>query len=166
VTNSFEMRRVAVGLGAAAVFTLVYLVAAPPTRRWVAEHVAAPVIAATAGPGLNVAPRASPPSVVVSTGSRALAAYSVPLGVLFFLPALLLLAVAPDRPYWMLFAAYLIAVGVLDLGVVAAGTAWGGGWFAFHQFLDGYVIRPTSIAVPLLFLDHHRRATARAATRQ
>jgi hypothetical protein len=145
-------------------FALVYLVAAPPVRRWAAEHVAAPILAASAGSAMSVAPRASPPSVVVHTEDRELAAYSVPLGVLFFIPALLLIGVAPHRPYWVLFGAYLILLGLLDLGVVAAGLAWWSGWLAVHQFLDGYVIRPTSIAVPLLFLDHHRRATSRATT--
>ena len=89
-------RRVAIGAGAAAVFAVLYLLVAPPARRWTAEHVAAPILNAAAGPdaGVTITPRADPPSVLVSTSATELAAYSIPLGVLFFVPTLLLLAQA------------------------------------------------------------------------
>jgi hypothetical protein len=155
-----------VGAAAAAVFAVAYLLVAPPARGWTAEKIVAPVLAAAGGhdASLTVSARADPPSVLIHARAAQLAAYSIPLGVLFFLPTLLLIAVAPDRPYWGLFASYLVLIGLIDLGVVAAGLAWSGGWFTAHQFIDGYVIRPTSIAVPLLFLEHHRRTRAVAAT--
>jgi hypothetical protein len=157
---------VALGAGAAAAFALVYVLLAPPARRWVAEAVVAPALASLPrAAGLEVLPTADPPSVVVGTAGAALAAYSIPLGVLFFIPALLLLAVAPDRPYWLIFAAYLVLVGLIDLAA-AAGIHWGRAGFVLHEFLDGYVIRPTSIAVPLWMLYALPRSGRRRLSRR
>jgi len=152
-------RRVALGAGAAIAFAVVYLLVAPPTRRWVAESLAAPALAAVPAhvAGTTVAARASPPAVLVEGDGTTLAAYSIPLGVLFFLPALLLLALAPGRPWWLIFAAVLLALGLLDLVAVAAGIRWGRAGFVAHEFMDSYVIRPASIAVPLLMLYARRR---------
>ena len=86
--------------------------------------------------------------------------YSVPLGILFFLPALLLIGAAPRRPWWLVHAAVLLALGALDLAVVAAGLRWGSGWLTLHTFIEGYVIRPASIAVPLVLLFRGRAAGA------
>jgi hypothetical protein len=160
------IRRTAIGVVAAAVFAVAYVLAAPSARGWAAEHLVAPILTAAAGDdaGLTVSAAADPPSVVVSARAAQLASYSIPLGVLFFLPALLLIVVAPDRPYWALFAGYLVLIGLIDLGVVAAGLAWSRAWLTAHLFIDSYVIRPTSIAVPLLFLEHHRRTRAVAET--
>lgn len=152
-------RRTAIGFGAAAAFAVVYLLVAPPARRWTAEHVAAPILDAAAGRGggVVVTPRDDPPSVMVSAGANELAAYSIPLGVLFFVPTLLLLAIAPDRPYPLVFIAILLTLGLVDLAAVAAGLQWGRAGFIVHSFIESYVTRPASIAVPLWFLYGHRR---------
>ncbi len=155
-TGSF--RRIALGAGAAAAFALVYLLLAPPARRWCAESVFAPALAGLPGAErVSVEARLDPPGVRVRAGGSELAAYSVPLGLLFFVPALLLLAAAPSRPYWLWFAGYLLLLGLVDLAAIAAGIQWGRAGFVVHQFLDAYVIRPTSIAVPLWMLFAGRK---------
>jgi hypothetical protein len=152
------------GVAAAALFTAVYLLLAPPARRWTAEVVVAPILGAVSS-RVDVTPRPSPPSVAVEAGGEPVVVYSVPLGILFFLPALLLVALAPDRPWWLVHAAVLLVLGALDLAVVAAGLRWGGGWLTLHAFIDGYVIRPASIAVPLLLLHRGRAASVDPAPR-
>jgi hypothetical protein len=156
------IRRVAVGAVAAIAFAIAYVIIAPPARRWAAEHVVAPALATAADSetAITVRPRASPPSVVVDGPAGELAAYSIPLGIMFAIPALLLIAIAPGRPYWLLFGAFLVVLGLLDLAAVGAGVAWGRSWFTVHQFVDLYVIRPSSIAIPLLLLEYHRRRVA------
>jgi hypothetical protein len=147
----------ALGAGAAAAFALVYLLLAPPARRWTAEAVVAPALSALpAASAVDVTPRADPPSVLVSSAGAELAAYSIPLGFLFFVPALLLLAVEPTRQYWLYFAAYLVVLGLVDFAAVSAGIQWGRAGFVLHQFIDSYLIRPTSIALPLWMLFGHK----------
>ena len=143
----------ALGAGAAAAFALIYLLLAPPARRWTAEAVVAPALAALPTASVvDVTPRADPPSVLMTSAGAELAVYSIPLGFLFFVPALLLLVAAPARPYWLWFAAYLVVLGLVDFAAIAAGIQWGRAGFVLHQFIDSYLIRPTSIALPLWML--------------
>jgi hypothetical protein len=147
-------------LAAGAVLVL-FGVLGPPLRRAAAERALAPLVARAARPGAEVAAVASPPSVVLrheAGGGRGEASYSVPGGLLWLLPCLLLAAAAPRRPLWLWLAGLLFALGALDLAAFlagAAGAAWGLG---LHEVLSAYVVRAVGAGGALLMLYAPRLA--------
>ena len=148
-----------------------YAVAVRPARMWAAEHVAFPALAAidtdrargfavTQIPGRADAvwaiPRAllatATPSDVVYGQRDRVAEWAVPVGVLFVLPAMLLVAVFPTRPYWLWLLGYHVAIGLAGFAVFALGVAYVEPAFALYTFSRTYLTETVSLVLPLLLL--------------
>lgn len=134
-----------------------------PARAVLTRHLAYPVLtsvdterARTFNPtlkagGLSIALRSSEPSV--SGG-----AFRAPVGILFLLPALFLVAFFPYRPYWFYFWGVHLVLGLLQLGAVALGVGWTDWGFVLNSFLRGYVVQGVSLAAPIVALYLSRTA--------
>ena len=148
-----------------------YAVALRPARMWVAERVAYPALAAIDTPRARTlavvrldgradavwaVPRAlvgpASPAEVVATERAAVAEWAVPVGVLFVLPAMLLVAVYPTRPYWLWLLAYHVAIGLAGFAVYALGVAYAEPAFALYTFSRTYLTESVSLVLPLLLL--------------
>jgi len=121
-----------------------------PARAWIGTNVLVPAVQSVEterARSFDVAPQplgVSVSSETMGTGMRA------PGGILFLLPALLLVAAFPRRPYWLYLWGYHLGLGALLLGTLCLGVAWADGAFTVHQFLKGPVRTGTSLAAPIL----------------
>jgi hypothetical protein len=140
-----------------------------PARLWVAEHVAYPALAALDTPRAQTlrvvrlphrpdAVWAIPtrlggdPAVAVQDHRDEVGEWAAPVGVIFLLPALFLIAAYPDRPYWLWLLAYHVVLGVVSLGVFAVGVGWFEPAFAVYTFSRTYLAEAVSLVVPLLLV--------------
>ncbi len=154
-------RRILVGMAAAGALALVYFAAWQPVRTWMVEGAAYPALRAIAterAARFEVEVRSVPPAVVIR-GVGEEFAWAAPAGAYFLVPSLLLVGIAPHRPYWAFCGAFLVVVGTLGLGATAVGVGWADWGFALARFLDTYVARPASLAAPLLALTQSLRPT-------
>jgi hypothetical protein len=87
-------------------------------------------------------------TVVGPDGSRS--TMRSPGGILFLLPAVILIAAYPRRPYWLAVAAYVVSFDAVLLALLSAGVAWGDWAFALFAFLSGDVRMATFLGSPLL----------------
>lgn len=83
-------------------------------------------------------------------------------GILFVLPAVMLLLLFPEKPYLVYLFAYHLILGACMIGAVAVGIGWAEWGFAVYRFLIGYFLKATSLAAPLLpfLFPAHRRNVA------
>jgi hypothetical protein len=121
-----------------------------PARAWLPEHVLVPMLEtvstsradqfaiSSSGVGLHVS----------SSGSSA--HMRTPAGILFVLPAAILLGIYPRRPYWAYLWVYQMALGALMLGALGLGIGWTDAGFTVYRFLSGDVYMGTSLAAPLV----------------
>ncbi|HYE94774.1 MAG TPA: hypothetical protein VD962_01080 [Rubricoccaceae bacterium] len=136
-----------------------------PARSALAVHVVAPTL--TALTGTPVEPVDKPPSVRTRSLPEA-RTFSIPAGLHFLLPGLLLVIVAPRRPYWLVLWGLLLALGLVMLGAFGLGLAGVPGGFVAHGFLHVYVVPAASLgaALFLLYGAHLRRALDARTKRQ
>jgi hypothetical protein len=102
---------------------------------------------------------ASPPSV---WGGGGAATYSVPGGLPFLVPGLLL-AAAPRRPYWLILWAVLMALGAVMFGAFVLGTEGVPAGLPVTSFLQNYIVPPLGLGVALLLLARHRQRSHSAS---
>ena len=144
-----------------------YVVALRPARLWTAAHVARPLFEAVETPRasgfvLAVSP-GRPDAVYAVPRDRAdgrdaqqlereggVAEWAAPVGVLFILPAMFLLAAFPARLFWLGLLGYHVAVGAVSMGVFAVGLGWFDPAFAMYTFARTYLTESVSLVVPLL----------------
>lgn len=148
-----------------------YVVALKPARLFVAEHVAYPAFASIETPraeALTVARTPGRPDAVwayptalaagrdaqtvVYENRDAVAEWAAPVGVIFLLPALLLVAVYPSRPFWLWLLGYHVVLGVVSAFVFALGVGYVEAAFAVYTFSRTYLAEAVSLVVPLLLL--------------
>ena len=148
-----------------------YVGALKPARLWVAEHVAYPAFASIDTPRARTLTVARTPGrpdavwayptalaagrdaqTVVTQDRDAVAEWAAPVGVIFLLPALLLVAVYPTRPFWLWLLGYHLALGVASAFVYALGVGYVEAAFAVYTFSRTYLAEAVSLVVPLLLL--------------
>ena len=131
-----------------------YVVVLRPLRAVVAREAAFPLLAQQAAE-IGVQADASQPRTVrlPQTGSEGQDLfYVVPGGLLFLVPAVLLLWRFPHQPYWMALLAAHLAAGVLDLFalyVCLNGLRWGE---PLHYFMAAYALPAIALASSTLAL--------------
>ncbi|MEM6287654.1 MAG: hypothetical protein AAF845_10900 [Bacteroidota bacterium] len=158
-----------VGLAGAAVLLVAYIGAVRPARLWTAEHVAYPLLRAVDTPraeALDIARVPRRPDAVWAIPSRLgvgpeaaiqnhrdeVAEWAAPIGVIFLLPAMFLVAAYPTRPYWLWLLAYHVVLGLVSLAVFALGVGWFEPAFAVYTFSRTYLAEAVSLVVPLLLV--------------
>lgn len=157
------------GLALAVLLFVSYVFAVRPVRLWMAEHVAFPILSAIETPRsatMEIARTARRPDAVwaipVRLGGDAEAAvqehraevaeWAAPVGVIFLLPALFLVALYPHKPYWLWLLAYHLVLGAVSLAVFAVGVGWFEPAFAVYTFSRTYLAEAVSLVVPLLLV--------------
>lgn len=154
------------GLALAGLLLVGYVVALRPARLWTAAHVVYPLLQqvrtdrADAFQLVQIARRpdavfALPREVHPSNADAYIRAeeppqWAAPVGVIFLLPALFLVALFPTRPYWAYLLAYHVVLGVVALGVFAVGLGWWAPAFKAYTFARTYMAETVSLVVPLL----------------
>ena len=154
--------------GVLAGFLLVaYIGGIRPVREWSASHIAYPAFEAIDTPrshALQLVQTPERPEAVFAlpreVGDRDeiqtlvrqpdVAQWVAPVGVLFVLPAMFLIAVFPLRPYWVYLLIYHLAVGVLSFGVFALGVGYLDAAFELYRFSRTYLTEAVSLGVPAL----------------
>ena len=155
------------GLLFAGLLLAFYVAAMRPAREWAATHVARPLFEAVGTPRARafvVATTPARPDAVYAVPRRlydgrdlrqlaregGTAEWSAPVGVLFLLPAMFLLARFPTRAFWLVLLGYHLAVGALSLAVFAVGLGWFEPAFEVYLFTRTYLTESVSLVVPLL----------------
>lgn len=164
------------GLALAVLLFAGYVFGMRPARWWAAEHVAHPLlqtISTERARSFEVVRIARRPDAVFALPRAALGAvpadppaldaaldafvrtqdppqWAAPVGVLFLLPGLFLIALFPDRPYWAWLLAYHVVLGVVAFGAFALGLAAWAPAFKLYTFARTYLAETVSLAVPLL----------------
>ena len=145
-----------------------YVTAIRPARLWTAAYVARPLFEAIDTPrarGYAVLVSPNRPDAVyavpVATADGrdpqqlerediAVAEWAAPVGVLFILPAMFLVAVFPTRLFWAGLLGYHVAIGAVSLAVFAVGLGWFAPAFGLYTFARTYLTESVSLVVPLL----------------
>lgn len=164
------------GLALAALLFAGYVLGIRPARWWATEHVAHPLlqqISTERAETFEVVRIARRPDAVFALPRAALGPvpadpvaadaaldafvrtqdppqWAAPVGVLFLLPGLFLIALFPDRPYWAWLLGYHVALGVVAFGAFALGLAAWAPAFKLYTFARTYLAETVSLAVPLL----------------
>lgn len=133
-----------------------YLWAWTPARTAWVEHGAAPLLTLVAGPESTVTARPAAHTVRVAPSDGDGFTYRAPGGVKFLLPGLFLVVIAPARPRLGGFFAGHLALGVLALGLAAAGTTGLPGGLGLAGFVQTYGVDTYSLAVPVLVFARRR----------
>lgn len=160
--------RAALGLGLAAVMLVAYYAAVRPARVWLAEDVAGPILASLdtprarsfqlqQPPGRRSVVWAVPRDATPATVEARRAQWAAPLGALFLMPALFLVAVFPLRLYWALLLGYHAALGVAAFLAFYVGMGWFAPAFGLYTFSQTYVAETISLVIPLLLFLAGRR---------
>ena len=146
-----------------------YYGALRPVRVWVMQRVAAPVFTAVSAAhpegGYDVVWTPREPTRITAEPRCEGAGepswnFVAPAGTQYVVPALLLVAAFPARPYWLYLLAYHLALGVAGFGAFALALAGHPLAFAVHEFTQTYAVDAVSMGAPvLLFLagDGRRR---------
>jgi len=133
-----------------------------PARTWMGPNVLAPIVQSVdTERAATHRVRAAPMTVIVTGGpDGARTTMRSPGGILFLLPAVILMAVYPRRPYWLAVAAYVVLFDAALLLLLCAGVAWGDWAFALFAFLSGDVRMGTLLGFPLVVFWLRRREDA------
>ena len=141
-------------LGAVALFCVLFFGVWQPIRTVLATRVVHPLVQlATDEPTEAVA---SPPSVRVALADREVA-YSIPGGIHLLIPGLLLVALAPRKPYWFVLWVVLLGIGLILLLLFLLGLTGFGTSFAVGDFIQSYAVPPVSLGLAFLLLSQNRR---------
>ncbi|GAB5534175.1 MAG: hypothetical protein Rubg2KO_04240 [Rubricoccaceae bacterium] len=144
-----------------------YVGAVRPVRDWSAVHIANPVFEAIDTPRSRTlqlvqtpqrpeAVFALPLDVTDATEIQErvrqpdVAQWVAPVGILFLLPAMFLIAAFPLRPFWLYLLAYHLVVGGVSFGVFALGVAYLDAAFELYRFSRTYLTEAVSLGVPAL----------------
>ena len=145
-----------------------YVGALRPARLWSAQHVAYPLFASVETPRAArfvLATSAGRPDAVFAVPRavydgrnpeqlerehRDVAEWAAPVGVLFILPAMFLVAAFPTRLFWLGLLGYHVAVGLASLAMFAVGLGWFEPAFQVYLFSRTYLTESVSLVVPLL----------------
>jgi hypothetical protein len=162
------------GLLFAILLGMAYFQVVRPVRYFVAEHVAYPALQAVETQRAEAytllridrrpaavwaLPRSLAPTppqtdaeadALVREHEAAAAQWVSPVGVMFIMPALFLIALFPSRPYWLWLLGYHVVIGVGGFVVFAVGLAWLEPAFKVYLFSRTYLTESISLAVPLL----------------
>ena len=96
-------------------------------------------------------------------GRKRTAGFRATGGLLWLVPALVLLTRFPRRPYWCYLWLLHLGMGALSLGALAAGLAWSDAGFVVNDFWRTYALPAISFAVPVLMWRHGTAAADRDA---
>lgn len=138
-----------------------YWTAWRPARAIILNEAAVPVLQWSADHEEQVRPTAGPVRLELPSGAdRSMPA---PAGVTFLLPALFLVAVFPDRPYWLIFWAGHCLLFVFIMLAWAAALMHTPGAEPIAGFLQTYGVDIYSMGLPIIWWAAHRRRVARAS---
>jgi hypothetical protein len=141
-----------------ALLVVAYVEVIRPARSWMGPNVLAPVVQSVdteRSEAHRVQGAPMTVTVVGPDGSRS--TMRSPGGILFLLPAVILIAAYPWRPYWLAVAAYVVSFDAVLLALLSAGVAWGDWAFALFAFLSGDVRMGTLLGFPLVVFWLRRR---------
>lgn len=145
-------RAVLIGL-----LVLAYVGAWRPARSWLAHQVLYPAFSSIETERADeYRLRKAPLGVAAHSTDRRTRRFRVPVGILFLLPALILVLLFPDRPYWLYLWLYLVALGGLggvSFGIGLGWTSWG---FHLQAILTGHFRTATSLGAPVLVWQLYR----------
>lgn len=83
------------------------------------------------------------------------------MGILFLLPALVLVAWAPSRPYWVYLALWHVVIGAVGLGAVLLAVIGVDAGGDVYGLIHEYIVPMTSLgAVPLFLFQRHSAEAA------
>lgn len=161
------------GVGLALLLLVAYFGAVRPARVWLAEDVAGPAFYAIETERserfvlqqpegrrsvvLAVPRDATPEDVEART-----AQWSAPIGSLFVMPALFLIAVFPLRLYWLALLLYHAVLGAVAFVLFYLGLGWFAPAFMLYDFSQTYVAETISLVLPLLLWLAGRRVAQSA----
>lgn len=141
----------------AGLLLIVYVFAWSPARTQIMAHVAGPVLHHAGSPKSDASVQVNRGAGTVRIqlpGDRGGGTLAAPAGVQFLLPALVLVFLAPHRPYWLPFWAGHVALsGLMLLGWVVALLGIGGGVYV-AQFTKAYLLDAYSLGVPTFVWAH------------
>lgn len=127
-----------------------------PAREVFAEHVAFPLfdsLGTERAQGIQLETRPQRPESVFVVSPERTIDWSAPVGMLFVLPAMFLVAVFPFKRYWFYLLLYHLLLGITGLLLFIVGIAWLDLAFDIYLFARTYFAETVSLAVPaLLFL--------------
>lgn len=146
-----KRREVLVRIVAVALFVAGFQVIWQPSRSAIAMRVATSLLADIGdGSGFEIEGKRSPAAVVATGGSESAPySFSIPGGLHFLIPGLILIAYAPRRLYWLGLFCILIGIGFLSFCAFALGVSGILAGFLVHDFVQQYVIPPVSMAFPI-----------------
>jgi hypothetical protein len=151
---SVPLRPVAVRVLFVGLLIAGYVTAWRPARDWLSGHVAAPLLRQVDTPrAQQYTIHGAPDRIVeIRTANRSapVATFMTPAGALFVVGGVLLLLLAPWRPYWLYLGLYQLLLGAGMLATLAVGLGWTDAGFVVYDFLRGTVYPGTSLAAPLL----------------
>jgi hypothetical protein len=146
--------------GLAAALVGVYVVAGRPARVMLTERVALPALRAvdTQRAASFSVERAGRLMIRMRRDENdAPSGFRAPAGTLWLVPAMMLIALCPRRPYWAYLWLLHLGLGLLSVAALAAGLAWGDAGFVANGFLRAYAIPAVSFAAPVLMWRQARR---------
>jgi hypothetical protein len=138
-----------------------YFVAGRPVRELLTAHVAFPALeeAADWSPELRVTLSDERRSVQIDRVNPPvrLASYSAPGGGSFLLGALVLAALFPARPYWLILLAWHAVAGAAGLGALLYGVSGELSGYWVHRFVVRYALDAPSLVLAVLGVVEARR---------
>ena len=158
-----------------------YLGVVRPARNWSAAHLAYPAFEAIDTPrsrSLQLVRAPQRPEAVFALPNEVIAPEEIldrirqpdvaqwvaPVGVLFLLPAMFLIAAFPQRPFWLYLLGYHLLVGVVSSVVFAVGVGYWDAAFELYRFSRTYLTEAVSLGIPALIWLRARGAGGEGAS--
>lgn len=145
-----EWRSSLIRVGLAALLIGVYVGGWRPMRTMLTTQLAAPVLRAVETPRSAQFAVRDRGMMIHVQGTGRTAVFRATGGLLWLVPALLLLIRFPRRPYWCYLWLLHLGMGALSVGALAVGLAWSDAGFLVNDFCRTYALPSISFAAPLL----------------
>ncbi|MEO1075114.1 MAG: hypothetical protein AAFX41_03995 [Bacteroidota bacterium] len=143
-------------IGLAVGFVVAYFLVGRPIRVGLIHEIIGPLLSLIDTPrAYEFALTLVPEQPVARLPSLHNVQYYAPGGLYFWAPAALLIAHAPQRPYWLVHGGLVVALSLVGLVGFAIGYGWADWGFDAQRFVEVYVLRTVSIGFPLLVLTGH-----------
>lgn len=97
---------------------------------------------------------------ILVTTSRREVRWGAPVGTLFALAAMFLVAVFPFKKYWLYLLLYHVVLGITGMLLFMVGIAWLDLAFDVYDFSRTYFAETVSIAIPVLLYIAGKRGGA------
>jgi hypothetical protein len=137
-----------------------YVTLLRPARVWVGREVMTPIAQKVVASECRAS--AVPLGVAVHCQARQFSrSMRVPGGVLFVVPAMLLIFFFPGRPYWLWLGGYVVLLGAVSYLAFCIGAGGATAGFTVAGFLQGDIRLATCLGSPVIALWLTRRSGGR-----